>query len=127
MLGSSGSALGRGSGSISSSRTGPSDQCGLQQRVLGTPDQPDPLLNVVSQTGPQGFQAHLRQPSQAELAQPDFGFNPGVGEFGHPGPLFINGLGRFGSHLGLEGGHHRGVFGAHDRTAFLVLPDNTGL
>src|SRR2546426_10060547 len=71
-------ALGRDSGSLSRSPTGPSPQRGLQRQPLGTPHQPGPLLNVISQAGPQGFQADFDQSSQAELAQPDFGFDPGV-------------------------------------------------
>src|SRR5206468_7386459 len=91
--------LGRGLGSLSSSQTKPLGRRGLQRHQLGTPDQPDPLLNVVSQTSPQGFQSDLRQSSQAELTQADFSVNPSVGKFSHLGPLFVNGLGRFGSHL----------------------------
>src|SRR6266480_3333636 len=126
MFGSSEAALGRSSRSLSNSRTRPSGQRGLERRELGPPDQPDTLLNVVSQTSPQGFQADLGPSSQAELAQPDLGFNPGVGEFGHPSPLFINGLSRGGAHLGLEGGHRRGIFEAHDGTPFLVLRTTLG-
>ena len=57
---------------------------------LRSPDQANPLLNVISQTDPEGFQSDFAQPAQAELAQPDFLFDPGVGEFGNPGSLFIN-------------------------------------
>ena len=57
---------------------------------LGPPHKANPLLNVISQTRPQRFQPDLDPSAQSELPQPQFVFDPGVGEFGHARPLFVD-------------------------------------
>ena len=78
-----------GSGDLLGPRSRPLEGRSRAQ-PLRSPDQANPLLNVINQTGPEGLPSDFAQPAQAKLTQADFLFDPGVGEFGNPGSLFIN-------------------------------------
>src|SRR4030042_2865525 len=56
------------------------------------PAKTNPLTDVIGQTGPQGLQSHLSQPTQPKLTQPNFVLNPRVRKLRHTTPLLIDGL-----------------------------------
>jgi len=55
----------------------------------GSPAQPYPEFNVVSNGCPERFQLYPYKPSQTELPEPELFFNPGIGELSHFSPLLI--------------------------------------
>src|SRR4030042_2032676 len=88
---------------------------GLDQS-LGLPAKTNPLADVIGQTGPQGLQSYLNQPTQPKLTQPDFVLNPRVRKLRHAGPLLIDGLSLWRCHLGLKRCQFRGLFAPDQRS-----------
>src|SRR5271157_5730296 len=78
------------------------------------PAQADPLLNVVSEAGPQHLAADLLQAAHAKLPQPQLGLQPQIGELGHWGAQAVKGLRLFRLHLGHVLRHRRDILAALD-------------
>jgi hypothetical protein len=72
---------------------------------LGFPAKANPLADIIGQTGPQGLQSYLNQPTQPKLTQPDFVLNPRVRKLRHASPLLIDGLSFRRPHLRLKRCH----------------------
>src|ERR1019366_5068235 len=86
----------------------------LCQSYLPAPTHP--LEKVIGQASPEGLTTYLLQTPYAKLPQPDLGFQPGVGKFGHRAAPAINRLRGRGPHLFHKGRRHRHVLGAKDPT-----------
>src|SRR4030043_766056 len=83
---------------------------------LGLPAKANPLADIIGQTGPQGLQRYLNQPTQPKLTQPDFVLNPGIWKLRHAGPLLIDGLSFRRPHLGFKRRQFRGLFAPAQRS-----------
>src|SRR4030065_565036 len=83
---------------------------------LGLPAKANPLADIIGQTGPQGLQRYLNQPTQPKLTQPDFVLNPRVRKLRHAGPVLIEGLSFRRPHLGLKRCQFRGLFAPDQRS-----------
>jgi hypothetical protein len=68
-------------------------------RQFRSPAKPDPLLDVISKTGPESFHSYLEQPAEVELPEPRLFLDPGMGKFGDGASLFIDFLHLFRFHL----------------------------
>src|SRR4030042_2981030 len=88
---------------------------GLGQ-LSGLPAKANPLADVIGQTGPQGLQRYLSQPTQPKLTQPNFVLNPRVRKLRHAGPLLIDLLSFRRPHLGLKRCQFRGLFAPDQRS-----------
>jgi len=61
-------------------------------RRSGSPDEADPLLDVISNARPEGLHPRLEQPSQMELPQAELVLDPCIGEFGTCTSLLVDRL-----------------------------------
>src|SRR4030042_4169856 len=98
-----------------------------RSQFLRLPAKAYPLADVIGQTGPQGFQSHLDQPTQPKLAQSNFVLNPRIGKFRHTSPLLIDGLSFRRLHLGLKRCQFRGLFAPDQRSPSLRPRATLGL
>src|SRR3954462_6068228 len=57
---------------------------------FGQPANPDPLLDVVGQRGPERLALHLEQAARAKAAQSQLFFDPGVGKLSHLRSQLVN-------------------------------------
>src|SRR4030043_100122 len=94
---------------------------------LGLPAKANPLADVIGQTGPQGLQRHLSQPTQPKLTQPNFVLNPRIRKFRHPSPLLIDGLSFRHLHLRLKCNHFWRLFAPYQRSPSLRPRATLGL
>src|SRR5208337_2767501 len=73
---------------------------GLGWHQANFPAEAEPLLDIVSQAGPQHLTADLRQAAHAKLPQPQLGLQPKIRKLRRGSAQAIKGLRRFGAHLG---------------------------
>src|SRR5579864_1928075 len=81
------------------------------------PAQANPLLQVVSEAGPQRFGSRFYSAAHVKLSQPQLAFNPRVAKLYDPPATPILLLRFLASHLLSEGLHHHAFFQTHDRTS----------
>src|SRR5208337_4153003 len=76
-------------------------------RQSRSPAEPDPLLDVIGHTCPEGFHPYLEEPPETELPEAYPLLDPGMGEFGDCRPLLVDLLRLFRFHLLREGDNRR--------------------
>ena len=78
----------------------PSIGCPIPRfRQFRSPAKSDPLMDVISKTGPESFHPYLEQPAEVELPEPRLFLDPGMGKFGDGASLFIDFLRLFRFHF----------------------------
>src|ERR1700676_11778 len=83
------------------------------RRQLWAPDQSDPLLDVVGDHRPEALGSDFGESAQAQAPQPQFLFQPCIGELSHFRSFPVVLLIRFGLHLLAERGQDRIRFATH--------------
>ena len=73
----------------------------------GPPAQPDPLLDIEGQRGPERLGSRFQKTPHMELPQADLGLDPGVGEFRQGAASAVDTSRLLGPHLLPEGGDAR--------------------
>src|SRR5208283_874341 len=93
----------------------PPSPSGLGRDQANFPAEAEPLLNIVSEAGPQHLTADLLQAAHAKLPQPQLGLQPKVRKFRHRTAQAIKGSGRVRLHLGHVRRYHRHILSANER------------